>query len=204
MKRLLILGLLAAPLLLTACDGGGVRETLGLNRDAPDEFTVVSRPPLSLPPEFSLRPPRPGEPPRGTSADDQARSLLTGTPVKKQAEPGDLVQPTVDTAVMPVTSSEVATGAAASLLKRAGAADADESIRSKLTGEANTPQAANVEDNAPTLYDRLTGADKAEPVVDAAKETERLRENKGAGKPVNDGEVPVESTKPKSVLDRIF
>ncbi|KJS38300.1 MAG: hypothetical protein VR70_10355, partial [Rhodospirillaceae bacterium BRH_c57] len=49
---------------LSGC-GGGVKETLGLNRQAPDEFQVVSRPPLAIPPEFKLRPPEPGAPPTG-------------------------------------------------------------------------------------------------------------------------------------------
>ena len=46
---------LLAALALSACDGGSVANTLGMNIEAPDEFTVVSRPPLSLPPEFNLR-----------------------------------------------------------------------------------------------------------------------------------------------------
>ena len=36
------------------------RETFGLNKQAPDEFQVVSRAPLSLPPDFTLRVPEPG------------------------------------------------------------------------------------------------------------------------------------------------
>ena len=38
------------------------RETFGLNKTAPDEFQVVSRAPLSLPPDFTLRVPDPGAP----------------------------------------------------------------------------------------------------------------------------------------------
>ena len=35
--------------------------TFGLTRDVrPDEFTVVTRAPLSMPPDFTLRPPQPG------------------------------------------------------------------------------------------------------------------------------------------------
>ena len=34
--------------------------TLGLDKQAPDEFSVVARAPLELPPDYSLRPPRAG------------------------------------------------------------------------------------------------------------------------------------------------
>ena len=32
------------------------RDTLGMNKKAPNEFLVTTRPPLSLPPEFDLKP----------------------------------------------------------------------------------------------------------------------------------------------------
>ena len=47
---------------LTACSGG-VRENLGIKKEAPDAFKVIARPPLSVPPDFRLSPPEdlPGE-----------------------------------------------------------------------------------------------------------------------------------------------
>ena len=47
------------------------RETFGLNKQAPDEFQVVSRAPLSLPPDFTLRVPEPGaaRPQTGTTTE---------------------------------------------------------------------------------------------------------------------------------------
>ena len=47
---------LAALALTTSCSGD-VKSKLGLEKTAPDEFTVVSNPPLTLPPDFNLRPP---------------------------------------------------------------------------------------------------------------------------------------------------
>ena len=38
----------------------GVREAAGIAKKAPDEFAVVTRAPLSMPPDYGLRPPRPG------------------------------------------------------------------------------------------------------------------------------------------------
>ena len=201
MKPSLKLCLLLLPLLLNACDNGGMRETLGLTRDAPDEFSVVSRPPLSLPPDFNLRPPKPGEAPRGTPTDVQAHSLLTGKAPSTSATDADLVQPTVDTAVTPVVRSDVLTGGESSLLKRAGADQADDSIRDKLTTDAATPRDNS---DAQTLLDQIDGKSKDEPVVDAKKEAERLRENKDDGKPVTEGDTPNEEVHKKSLIDRIF
>lgn len=197
MKKHLTLCLLLT--LLSACEGD-MRNTLGLTRDAPDEFVVVSRPPLTVPPEFTLRPPRPGEAPRGIPTDEQARSLITGkTP--GLADPAKLEQSSVTTAVTPVVQSDALSGGASSLLKRAGVASADDGIREKLGQDALTPRD---DIKAKTLMDQLTGADKAEPVVDAKKESERLRSNKDTGKPLNEGEIPVEKKGTDALIDRIF
>src|SRR5579883_2916063 len=61
-----------ACLLLSACGGNDLARTMGFVRDAPDEFTVTTQAPLSMPPDFALRPPRPGAPrpqDRSTTAD---------------------------------------------------------------------------------------------------------------------------------------
>ncbi len=179
-------------LILAACSNSDVRDTLGINKAAPDEFVVVSRPPLSLPPEFDLRPPRPGEAPRVPSAEDQARKALLGA--------DSTVTTTPETAVSSVTSGEAPSSAASNFLRRAGADAADNAIRDKLSVDVVTP----IENKkADSLYEEIVGSKKEDPVVDPKKETERLIENKKAGKPVTEGEVPVQEKKP-SVIDTIF
>ncbi|MEP2987703.1 MAG: DUF3035 domain-containing protein [Parasphingorhabdus sp.] len=42
---------------LTACGSSGL-----LNRERPDEFAVSRQPPLVIPPDFALTPPKPGQP----------------------------------------------------------------------------------------------------------------------------------------------
>ena len=65
-------------LALAAC-GGDVKESLGLNKEAPDEFVVVSRPPLVVPPDFDLQPPRPGaSPPHVATPEQMAHDALIG------------------------------------------------------------------------------------------------------------------------------
>ena len=63
---------------LSACSGN-VKEDLGLTSTPPDEFSVITRAPLSVPPDFSLRPPRPGaERPMEISTKAQARQTIFG------------------------------------------------------------------------------------------------------------------------------
>jgi len=53
------------------------RRALGMDRVGPDEFAVESRAPLTLPPEFDLRPPQPGAPrPQEVTAADKARRVI--------------------------------------------------------------------------------------------------------------------------------
>src|SRR3546814_518394 len=71
--RLLIVAGLA--LAVSAC--GGFRDSLGLTKQSPDEFRVVSRAPLTLPPDYNLRPPEPGAPrPQVGSASQQAERAV--------------------------------------------------------------------------------------------------------------------------------
>ncbi|NJR20240.1 MAG: DUF3035 domain-containing protein, partial [Hyphomonadaceae bacterium] len=57
---------------------------------APDEFRVVSKAPLVVPPEFNLRPPRPGEArPMELRADLQARTAVFGVQTGADASEGE-------------------------------------------------------------------------------------------------------------------
>jgi hypothetical protein len=75
-RAALALGCVAA--LLGGCTGT-VQENLGIGKHSPDEFQVVRRAPLVLPPDYSLRPPSPGSPPAATQdTASQAEQILTG------------------------------------------------------------------------------------------------------------------------------
>lgn len=66
---------------LSGCGGSGetVGEALGYEQKGPDEMTVIKRPPLTVPPDFNLRPPRPGEPQsEADAASKAARETLIG------------------------------------------------------------------------------------------------------------------------------
>ncbi|MBR1605301.1 MAG: DUF3035 domain-containing protein [Alphaproteobacteria bacterium] len=52
MKKIVISSIVVT--MLCAC--GVTRDDLGLEKESPDEMMVISRAPLSIPPEFNLRP----------------------------------------------------------------------------------------------------------------------------------------------------
>lgn len=82
MNNNLIVPLAAISVLLLLPSCTSVRETLGLERSAPDEFAVTpSQVDLEMPPDFYKLPePRPGaQRPQEMSHRSQARSMLTGT-----------------------------------------------------------------------------------------------------------------------------
>jgi len=73
---------LAGPLLIAGCSD--FKKSIGLEPTLPDEFAVESRAPLTIPPDFELRPPQPGASrPQEKSADQQAKQLI------EQAGPGE-------------------------------------------------------------------------------------------------------------------
>lgn len=205
MKNTYIMTLVAA-LLLSACTGQEVRKSLGVNRSAPDEFKVVSRPPLSVPPEFTLRPPNPGESPLVQGdREKQAEAII----LNQSAEPsdtnfqslGDMMPKKVNTALDPVMSSSLESAAEATFLSNIGTAKADPDIRTKLYQERiATPE---VDDDASPL-ERWLGLSEPSEVVDAEAESARIRENLDKEKPINEGEVKTIDSKEKSVLDKLF
>lgn len=88
MKKTIRVSVLVSSLLLAACGGGeDVKEKLGLKAPPPDEFAVVTRAPLAVPPDFTLRPPRPGEGrPNELSVKEQAKQTVFGVATKPAPE----------------------------------------------------------------------------------------------------------------------
>ena len=62
---------------LSAC--ADVKEAVGYTKEAPDEFAVYKRAPLSLPPGYALRPPAPGSArPDTVTPKTRAKKALLG------------------------------------------------------------------------------------------------------------------------------
>jgi hypothetical protein len=77
MKRRLPLLAVASLSLILLSGCGDFRRAIGMDRVGPDEFAVESRAPLTIPPEFDLRPPQPGAPrPQDVTAAERARKVI--------------------------------------------------------------------------------------------------------------------------------
>ena len=76
-NRVIVASALIAAAGLAGCQS--TRNALGMNKVTPDEFRVVTKAPLVLPPDFSLRPPAPGKPrPQELQPESAARVALLG------------------------------------------------------------------------------------------------------------------------------
>jgi len=182
--------LAAAAVLLSAC--GNARETLGISRPPPDEFQVVTRAPLSMPPDFALRPPAPGAPP----AAQQDVRLQAQTAVFGPGGVGDRAGP------VPVAPGGGVSPGEAAILTRAGAGSAPADIRAAVDRETRS-----LADADRRFVDRLIFWQDPPPpgtVVDPAAEARRLRENAAAGRPLADGEVPIIERRRRAPLEGLF
>jgi hypothetical protein len=165
---------LGAVLFLSAC--ADTRDALGLTNTPPDEFAVVDHPPLSMPPDFALRPPTPGvESPRGDNPSEKAAKALYGD------DNMELVPQ------QGVSSLNVAglSGAEQALIQQSGAAQADRTIRTQLDRESNQQVLSNRK-----LIDELLFWRKPKQtgtIVDPIAEAERLKAARMLGKPVTAG-----------------
>ena len=89
LNRVLLAGLLAATS-LSAAACGGLSRSLGVAKTTPDEFRVVTKAPLVVPPDFALRPPAPGEPrPQELAPESAARNALLGQRGAITRSPGE-------------------------------------------------------------------------------------------------------------------
>ena len=74
---ILTCGVAALGMGLSGCSTAS--RALGMTKVVPDEFRVVTKAPLTVPPDYSLRPPTPGEPrPQELQPESAARSALLG------------------------------------------------------------------------------------------------------------------------------
>lgn len=87
-KTITLAALAVACATVSGC--GGFSQAIGVEKVAPDEFRVVTRAPLVMPPDYALRPPRPGDPrPQELRPDGQARAAVFGQDVGQQATTGE-------------------------------------------------------------------------------------------------------------------
>lgn len=175
-----------AVLLLGGCDNA--RRALGQIKDPPDEFAVFSRAPLSLPPDYTMRPPKPGtQRPQEVNPRDRARQALSGASSGQPARAG---------------GATVTSAGEEAILKRAGASNPDSNIRQLVNRETSF-----FADEDKTFADRLLfWGVKTEygTIVDARKEARRINEKQALGDSLAKGQVPTIKRKTRALLEGIF
>lgn len=134
------------------------KQTLGLTKKAPDEFKVVKRAPLAMPPEYTLRPPRAGATrPQEQSTTEEARQTVFGSNTQERK----------------VQNSN----AEDSFLKQLGSAQADPNIRTKIEDDLG-----NMEEKQQPIGTKLFGvggsSEAKADLIDAQEEIERLNTEK--------------------------
>jgi hypothetical protein len=169
-NRVIVATALVAAVGLTACQS--TRKSLGMTKVTPDEFRVVTKAPLVVPPDYALRPPAPGMPrPQELRPESAARNALLGAREAETRTEGEKL-----------------------LVAKAGADKADPLIRYVVDDEFGdvAHKEKSFADKVmfwrsdkpadPTVPGAAAGAEIAAP-IDAAAEQERITKLTG-GKPV--------------------
>jgi hypothetical protein len=180
--------MLAGACALAVGCGQDTAKTFGLARDPPDEFQVATRAPLTVPPDYALRPPRPGAPrPQEGPTREQAAAVLAG----RQGV---------------VVGSAAPTG---------GPNSRGESALLAAAGPAPPPGVRNTVDDETTLLDRTSRGftdrlvfwrtpDQPGVVLDPAREQQRLRENAALGRDQTVGDTPIIQRRRRGLLEGMF
>lgn len=104
------------------------KKVVGIEKTSPDEFAVESRAPLTIPPDFDLRPPAPGATrPQEVSAANKAKTAIDN------AGPGDPGKQAAGTLHYPGTAPD------------ADSQVADQSLAAKLLQSSDTGNSVVVE-----------------------------------------------------------
>jgi len=166
-KTVVLVSVAAALVSVSGCQN--LARSAGVDRNVPDEFLIVTQPPLSVPPEYSLRPPIQGEvTPQELRPNQAAQAAVFGETVGLNASAGERL-----------------------LIARAGATAVDSAVRGSIEYES-----ADVLRKPRTLADRILfwrTPDKRPPAavtgpLDPAAEAERLALEKRAGEVATGGE----------------
>jgi hypothetical protein len=116
----------------------------------PDEFRVVRKAPLTIPPEYNLHPPKPGESrPQELEPDAQARVAVFGSDIGKDASEGEKL-----------------------LVKSAGGDTLDRTVRAAVDYDS-----AQILRKPRSYTDKILnfGKKPKDPVIDAAAEAARIK-----------------------------
>ncbi|HER27233.1 MAG TPA: DUF3035 domain-containing protein [Rhodospirillales bacterium] len=171
MKKIFALTCVVAVVGLTsACEGD--RSFFGGNKKAPDEFAVYSRAPLSIPPEFGLRPPRPGatRPQVVAPRNDARKALLGASAVPLESQ----------------TGNENLSPGMLALLKETGADQAEPEIRTLVNRETYLLSGGGDKNFVDNILFWRKDATLQGAVINPEVEDRQIRVKKSGGEAVSD------------------
>jgi len=162
-KQFVRFGVLAAcGVALMGCQS--IKDAAGLGKQSPDEFAVVTKQPLVIPPDYNLRPPRDGAPPTN------------------QVQPTDAAQSAIfdDPAAAAKRMSGDYSEAERQLLANARATNPDPAIRQRIAADGRAMEASDDNFASQVLFWQDSNKDGGTP-VDADAESKRIEAQKAAG-----------------------
>ena len=175
--KYLCLILIIASLFLSSCSK--VRKSAGVTRKSLDEFQVVENPPLVIPPDFNLLPPEQLEKKNIDDVETElAQEILFG--LDENLENNEYEKLSIMNQILESTEAN----------------SIDSSIRNEID-----EQFAN-EMNTDNIYQ--TEWESEIEVLDAIKESERIRNQLIQGKSIAEGEIPTSIIKTKKKKKRFF
>ncbi len=187
MKKILSIFILIA---LTSCTGSDVKNTLGLRKKAPDEFMVLSRPALTVPPAFDLPEPETTSTsaPKDFSNNNAKQALFGASDAKKDSKKS--------------TAENL-------FLNKAGFGSAQSDIRQQLEEDARaleepTPEETQEKGFFERLFEPLQLDEAPDPIVSPVAEKERIKDAKASGKKISGEDAATIQPKSESTLDRIL
>lgn len=145
-----------------------IRDATGLGKEQPDEFAVVTKAPLIMPPDYNLRPPRDGAPPLNQVAPtDTAQAALfdSGDPSAPKPAAAD------------------ASDSEKQLLASANATSPDPAIRQLVATDGRSMEAADDSFTQQVLFWQDSKDNGLS--VDADAEAKRLDAQKNGGQPAS-------------------
>jgi hypothetical protein len=165
--------LVGVGLALCGCDT--IRSAAGMGKMAPDEFAVLTKAPLVVPPDYNLKPPRPGAAPTNqVKPTDAAQAALYGN------------DPATIASNIPGNSSQ----GEKLLLAYAGVANADPEIRQHLASDGKNMLGADDSFTNEILFWKGPKTDPGKP-VDADAEARRIDAQRA-------GRAPGQAPKPEA------
>ena len=155
-----------------------IRQSAGVTRKAPDEFQVIENPPLVIPPNYSLIPPdQLQEKNIGNIEKELAKEILFGLEEENTTTDDQLTTMSL-------------------ILSKSNADNISNTIRDDI--DEDFAQEISAQDKLRLVWENEID------ILDAVKESERIREKNFNNESINEGETPIKIKKVKKKKKRFF